>query len=80
MVRGESPPDTVRGMAASSRFDEVISAPEVLGAIDTELSALLPALELSWDGWVVALALARMAGFVSLLPFHLHVRWPDALH
>src|SRR5262245_18681140 len=60
-------------------FDGVVSVPELLKEFDTDLRALLPALDVARNGRVVALVPARKLEGVSLLPFHLHVRWPDTL-
>lgn len=59
--------------------DALISTPELTTAIETEFSAILPALQLTKFGQVVTLTHARLLGFVSLLPFFLHVLRPDAI-
>lgn len=59
--------------------DPVISSADLLSAIDGELQPLLAALRQCETGTVVAFTAWRPTGSVSLLPFHLHVRWPDRL-
>lgn len=55
-------------------------AAEREAAIEAELAMLLPALQPARYGRVIALAPFRRLKFVGLTPFHLHARWPDALH
>ncbi len=47
--------------------------------VDAELEMLLPALQRTKVGRVVALVQSRRLAFVEYFPFQLHARWPDAL-
>lgn len=46
---------------------------------DAELNMLLPALQHTQGGKVVALVQSFRLAFLEYLPFQLHARWPDAL-
>lgn len=50
-----------------------------LEIIDAELRRLLPALTRCAHGRVYALHPVHRLRFLALLPFHLHVWWPDEL-
>lgn len=47
--------------------------------VDAALNMLLPALQNTQGGRVVALAQSVPLAFIEFLPFQLHTRWPDAL-
>src|SRR5882672_7222598 len=58
--------------------DRAISDQELV-ALDTEFRSLLPALDLCASGRVAALMTERTSTCLSLLAFHLHLRWPDGV-
>ncbi len=59
--------------------DEPAISEQELVAIDTEFRALLPALDRCASGRIAALVTGRTSTCLSLLAFHLHLRWPDSV-